>query len=149
MTDDTLPQRTVFKGTNTPSDSRAMAVYFLGAAAVALTAALSQRMRRRNPATRKTRDIGATSVGHGSADAEKIEPEVGSPSGRLEHLYPRPAVWHCGNCGVKCLTSPAQCERCQNPRPFLGGSITLMVCSSCKGGNLVTAKFCEWCGSRC
>lgn len=72
------------------------------------------------------------------------------PGPETTNLYDRPSDWFCGYCGVKRpdhVFDDSRCRECGLVRPFVGGSMTVIVCE-CRQLCSAEARYCEWCGRR-
>lgn len=72
------------------------------------------------------------------------------PAPETAKLYDRPRTWFCGYCGCRQpdnAVDVSRCAACRSIRPFVGGSMTVFVCT-CRQVCSAAALYCEWCGRR-
>ena len=67
---------------------------------------------------------------------------------KLVSQYDRPEAWFCTYCGSDRSDKADEgwCNSCHKSRVFVGGSMTVVVCSSCQEMVAAGSDFCEWCG---
>jgi hypothetical protein len=88
-------------------------------------------------------------VGDRPIDGDVV-PEVRPPATDLHPDGRARMPWCCMYCGWRCEQSfnDYACHACGQKRPWIGGSMTMRECASCRHWVPAFAKFCEWCGGR-
>jgi hypothetical protein len=81
--------------------------------------------------------------------APEVRPPLGEPAQQLHPDGRAERPWFCMYCGWRCdqFFNDYKCHACNENRPWIGGSMTMRQCGTCRHLVPAFARFCEWCGT--